>query len=584
MLEFYSEYINQIDDALNKTSSLGRLSDWLCKNTTHAGIPYSYKGHEYQRDIVDSKHNNSVVIKPSQVGMTEATVRLILGFLCAEQGTVGLWLLPTVGESQKAAKSRIDPVIRGSKYMKSIMLSGSDSSSFKQLGDSQLFTGGTYGKAVISIPTDFLSVDEIDFCNQENVSTAESRLTHSRFINEETGDRGIKRKWSTPTAVGVGVDALYTQSDQRKRLVKCKSCGEYSWPNFLDNVVVQGWDNAMSELTYLDALMLMERGLLQTARLLCPSCHAEITRDNLQPNYRQWVAEYPSRTFVEGWHVSPFDLPDYHTPESILRKLISYQTNINHFRNFVLGLPYSDATNSVVDAKVAEYTTVRPITPEQAEAGMVSGCVAGLDVGMTSWLVIGKPDYSGRRMDIVWVEHIRLQAGLEEDYLKTVVIKRLSQYKVVKLVCDSLPYTPSILSIQASRPEGWVLPNFYTLNDKKLPLMTVDEKDYIVRSNRTKTLNLTAKKINSGHFCWPMMEETKTVRKHLQGMKRIDRVLDDGEEESNWVKSGDDHYFHAANYCSMAEDLVVQEFGAVAGIPTPSIKEVIVGSNAVEVD
>ena len=124
-----------------------------------------------------------------------------------------------------------------------------------------------------------------------------------------------------------------------------------------------------------------ERGLLPTAKILCESCHEPITKDNLRFEHREWVAEFPSRLYQEGFHVNPFDLPDYHTPESILRKLIDYRNNINHFHNFVLGLAHSDASNSIIDELVEGAITVRPIAPEEAENGAISGCVAGLDVG-----------------------------------------------------------------------------------------------------------------------------------------------------------------------------------------------------------
>lgn len=580
MADLFEEYVGQLQDALESRSALGRLSGWLEKNTKLGSSKFSFKGHEFQREIVDSKHNNTVIIKPSQVGLTETSIRLILAFLAVEINTVALHLLPTIGEAQKAVKSRFDPVIRGSTYLKSIVHPGSDSSSFKQIGDSQLFTGGTHGKSIISIPTDFLSADELDFMHMENLATAESRLTHSRFVDEETGARGIKRKWSTPTAIGIGVDALYAQSNQKRRLVKCKCCGHHQWPQFLKHVVVQGWDRPMDQMTYLDAVGLDIRGLLSTAKLLCESCHNPITRDNLGPDYREWVAEFPTRKYQEGFHVSPFDLPLYHTPESILRKLIDYQNNTNHFHNFVLGLAYSDASNSIMDELVKQYINIRPIPPEQAEAGAVSGCIAGLDVGKTSWLLIGKPNFYTKTTDIIWAEQIRLQSGSEEDMLKETVVKRLAQYKVVKLVCDAQPYTPSILSIQASRPESWVLPNFYTLKDTKLPLYVIKEKDWVVDSHRTKTLNLTAKRTNSGVFRWPLMEEMDVVLKHLQGMKRIDRVLEDGSAQSDWVKSGDDHYFHAANYLSMAADMIGDEYGS-GFMPVPTIREVVVGSKAV---
>lgn len=578
MSQFFQEFIQQVEDALDRQSSLGRLSFWLEKNTTLAGRPYSLKGHEAHRAIMDSRHNNSVVIKPSQIGMTEGTARLALGFLAVEQDVVAMYLLPTVGEAQRATKSRIDPIIRTSKYLKSILVAGSDSASFKQIGSSQLVTGGTYGKAVISVPTDLLVIDELDFCNSENVATAESRLTHSRFVEESTGARGIKRKLSTPTAVGVGVDYLYSQSNQLKRLVKCKHCGTHFWPQFYSHVVVPGWDKPMEEMSYIDAVALEAKGLLNEAKLLCEKCHNPITKDNLGPDYREWVAEFPSVTTQEGFRLSPLDFPDYHTPSSILYKLIDYKNNINHFKNFVLGMAHSDSSNSVLDDKVLENMTVKPIPPDMAQSLNITGCIAGLDVGKVSWLLIGKRNYATGKLDVIWAEQIRLE-GDEDDNLKMRVLLRLKQYGVIKLVSDGMPYTPSILAIQKARPEGWVLPNFYTLNDSRLPLYIIDEKEYVVKSNRTKTLNLVANKINTGQIQWPITSETAVVRKHLQGMKRIDRLVEVGsskEEESNWIKSGEDHYFHAANYLSMADDIIGEEY--VGFVPMPTIRQIQVGT------
>jgi len=578
MSGFYEEYLRQLEDSFDRQSSLGRLSYWLEKHTRLAGKPYSLKGHEAHRAIIDSRHNNSAVIKPSQIGMTEGTARLVLGFLAVEQDVVSMYLLPTVGEGQRASKSRIDPIIRQSPYLKSVLVPGSDSSSFKQLGSSQLIVGGTFGKAVISVPTDLLVIDELDFCNAENVATAESRLTHSRFLDESTGVRGIKRKLSTPTAVGVGIDRLYQQSNQMKRLVKCQHCGHHFWPQFYTHVVIPGWDRPMEELGYLDANGLKTRGLLEKAVLLCDACHKPLTQANLGPDYREWVAEFPSITVQEGWQLSPFDFPDYHSPVSILHKLIDYGNNLNHFKNFVLGLAHSDASNSVVDEMVAHNTTLKLIPPEVAQSIRLSGCVAGLDVGKVSWLVISKRNYLSSTLDVVWVEQIRLE-GDEDGDLVNKVLLRMTQYGVIKLVSDAMPYTPSILSIQSRRPEGWVLPNFYTLNDRKLPLYVVDEKDNVVKSHRTKTLNLTAGKINKGEIQWPICSEMDTVRKHLQGMKRIDRAQEDGSSDdasSEWVKSGDDHYFHATNYLVMADDITGESYSGY--IPLPSIRPLQLGA------
>lgn len=345
--DYYKEYLSRVKDAVESSSALGRISYWLEKHTRLSGGRYSFKGHEFQRKIIDSEHPNQVVLKPSQTGVSEMTARLCLGFIAVSPDTVSIYTLPTVNEALRFSKSRVDPIIKGSKYLNSIMVSGSDSSSFKQVGSSQLFMAGTFGKALISIPTDLLINDELDFSNPEVIATAESRLSHSRFYNEELDLRGIRRKFSTPTVPNVGVSDLFNKSNKNYRLVKCKHCSHWFHPDFLAHVRVTGYDRTMDEISYSQVNDLETRGLLNTAKLLCEKCHKVITKDNLMPEYRDWVEESPTVKHIEGFCVSPFDLPDYHTPSSLLRKRLEYKEEEGHFRNFTLGVPYSDSSNSI---------------------------------------------------------------------------------------------------------------------------------------------------------------------------------------------------------------------------------------------
>lgn len=341
-------------------------------------------------------------------------------------------------------------------------------------------------------------------------------------------------------------------------------------------MVVDGWDKPLEEMTYLDGLLLENRGLVDTARLLCPSCHHPIRASQLGPDNREWVAAYPDRRTIEGFQVSPFDLPDYHTPVSLLRKMIEYRSEVGHFRNFALGLAYSDATNSILDEKVLENRVLTPISPDQAKAAGISGCVAGLDVGKTSWFVVGKYVYPGT-LHIFWMEQIRL--GLSGEGLVERVQELLESYRVIRFVTDAMPYTDSIMRIQRSMPEGWVLPAFYSLQDKKLPPYQIMEKDQSIQLNRTKTLDITCKMVNSSQVKFPVMTELDTARKHFQAIKRVERT-DEGEHSVNWVDNGDDHYTHALNYCLVAMDIISQDF-AVSFAPVPSVHQVEVGSKFV---
>jgi len=570
------EFLHRLKDTVARTSALGRLSDWLENQTTLNGQKFSFRDHEYQIPIINSKHPNQAVIKPSQCGLSELSARLTLGFLAVQSDTVAMYILPTVSEALRFSKSRIDPIIRDSKYLSSIMGAGNDNAAFKMIGSSQLHMSGSQ-KAVISVPSDLVVIDEEDFCDAENLVTAESRLTHSRFKDEELNIRGIRRHLSTPTLVGVGISALFEQSDKQFRLVKCKCCGAWSNPAFLDNAVVQGYDRSMHEITYMDVLDLDERGLISTAKLLCPHCRNEITQANLQPQYREWVAECPTVRHLQGFSVNPLDLPEYHSPSSILRKRLNFGEEAGHFYNFVLGLPHDSSSNSILPSAVRDNTVLTQVQPGSS----ISGCVAGLDIGRTSWLLIGKPVRTNgvEELHVLWAEQIRVDVN-NVDNLFTTVVERFKQFGVVRAVIDSMPFADTVLRIQAQFPEGLVLPAMYTLTDRNLPAHKVNEKDWVVSVNRTKSLDYLVKQVNTGKVKFASFSEINTVSQHLQGMKRVERADTEGKLTEKWQKIAADHFFHAGNYLQIAANMVTS--GAYTNFAPPvTIKQAEIGKNAV---
>ena len=571
---YFHEYISRLKDGVARTSALGRLSDWLVKHTTLKGQPYSFDGHTFQKALLDEKHPDVCVIKPSQVGLSETVARLTLGFLAVQTGSTAIYTLPTVNEALRFVKARVDPVIDGSKYLKGIMSSGNDSSSFKRIGGSNFYAVGTWGRDLISIDADIVCCDEVDSSNPVVLKSVESRLLHSRFKHEELGVRGIRRYLSTPSVTGVGISAMFERSDKRRRLVRCRHCTHWFHPNFLENFVVQGFDRPFSSLTVEDVMDLDDRGLIETTKLLCPSCHNEVTLSNLGDEYREWVAENPSVTSFRGYLVSPLDIPDYHTPISILRSRIRYGAEESQFYNYTLGLPYDSSSNSISAEAVKQNTVLSPVFP----GNPISGAVLGLDVGKTSWITVAKPvRVNGvTELHVLWAEQVRV----EGDNLYTTVIERIKQFGVVRAVVDSAPYFDTIIRIQAALPEGFVLPCSYTLTDRKLPSYLVNENTWTVAANRTKCFDLLAKNINTGKVKFAEFPEIKTFAGHLQNIKRIERREDGELVNESWIKvgSGGDHYAHSLGYAAIAAQMIsAGEYINFA--PLPSVREAFVGKN-----
>ena len=559
----------------SNTGSLGRLSFWIEKYTTLANRPFSFKHHEYQREICDDSAYSMVVIKPSQVGLSELTARMTLAFLATNPGIKAIYGLQTVKFASNFFKSRIDPVIRESEALKTLLLPASDSAQFKEFNNgSQLHgVGFSQGVAIISIPASMVVSDETDFADPQSIATAESRLSHAPFVDPETGVRGIRRYFSTPTVDSWGVSGLFAKSNQRRRLVTCKHCHNWFWPNLLEHCVIDGWDRQMTEITAVDVQSLDDRGLLASARLLCPACHQPITKRNLMPDYREWVAERPESRRMSGWQVSPFDLPEFHTPESLLRKLVEFgDASVNHWYNFALGLPFTNALNSVIEGRIEENTVVRPIAPEQAAAGAISGCVAGLDVGKVSWITIGK--VVENRLHIVWMEQIRLRSDDGSD-LESRVLELLKAYRAVLCVSDAFPYSDTILRLVERYP-GFKAAE-YSIRDKTLPMVVGDEENDIVKMNRTKTLSYLVKRINSGQVKFPTSPEMPVMSAHIRAIKQIERTKDNGEVVQEWVNTGPDHYAHSLNYLNTAATLLGTLFTSSFAAPV-TLKSAQIGS------
>jgi hypothetical protein len=564
-------FFERLRDARESTKgSSHRLAQFLLTKTFLHGQRYSFKGHEYQQAIADCDASVVSTIKPSQVGLSELSARLCLATLATAPGVVALYTGPSLQWVQTFVKSRVDAVIYESPTLREALRPGSDSSRLKIIGTSQLHTAGLYGgNPVISIPVDTLFIDELDFCSEESIRTAESRLSHSRFVDPETGVRGLRRVFSTPTSEEVGISAWYDRSDKRKRLCRCYHCTEWFWPGEIDLIHVKGVDRAFSELTSADVVALEKRGLVDEARLRCPKCKTAILTKHLQPQYREWVAERPEIKGHAGFWVDVFSVPDYHTPASILRKLVLYGHDVANFRNFTLGHPYSDASNSVLAGLVETHSIVTPVPPDVAVTMNVRGCYLGLDVGKTSHVVIAK--VVGEQRHILWMEQIKLNSADGQDLVDR-VLYLCKAYHVCFGGMDAYPYSDSCHKILNSWPALRAVS--FTLRDKTLPLFLTKEKE--ISANRTKLLDLTVKKVNSGVYRYPSMAETAVFSEHLRAVRKIKREKESGDVVDEWVSSKADHYMFALAYLTLSMEVIEEQFVQSFAAPA-TIRQAIPG-------
>jgi len=547
-------FFDRVRVGVSSHLDLSHLAEWIELNTTHPkddNKQWDFQDHEYQRDILNDAAPRVIVRKCSQVGLSELSVRMVVAMAGIYRNHTAIYTLPTSDFAVKFCKQRFDPVIKSSKILKEMLNRDVDNASQKQIGSFFLFIIGTYAqRSAISIPADILVMDEVDFSNQTALTTFSSRLGHAK-------DGGIRREFSTPTVNGFGISRSFDTSSQAYYGVKHNACGQVVFPNFLQDVVIPGYDESIERLERED--LRDPRYSIGEAFLKCPSCGKRISQENLAtPDKRQWVHKYPDQD-TKGYQIFPYDVPVVNPIPKTLMQLEEYERRAD-FINFKVGLPFEDAESSfledVVNNSVTGFATRPPAPGQEVEVSKYNqkGFILGCDVGKTSWIMVGKPT-DRKIINVVWMERVR-QDG-ENSLLKRLVFLT-SWFGVSKAVIDAGPDFSTSMAYVESYRMGRTYANYYTRSKSRASLSTIsiNEEEGIVTSARTETLDDLVKQINSGRMVFPRVPEIDTMKEHMRSMKRVEQLNNQGDTVANWVSTGPDHYCHALNYMKIAGTLL----------------------------
>jgi hypothetical protein len=559
MIPQASTFLERVRVASGRTRDLSRMAAWLCEHTKHPKNPkkpWTFLDHEMQRDIANETRHHVLVRKCSQVGLSELSVRISLGMLAIFPGTTAIYTLPTAKFAAKFTKSRINTVVDASKTLSDLVPSGTDSSELKQFGTSFLYIVGTSGQSSpISIPADMLIRDEVDFSNQSLLSMFFSRLGHAQ-------GGGWIRDFSTPTVDNYGISAEFDDSSQGRYVIKCSCCSEKVMPTFIDDVVIPGFDNPIIEL---EAEMLTDpRYDFDGAWLKCPACGGELTMDALTDvDNREWVHALPGAD-LGGYQVMPFDVPFINPIAKTVKSIKQYERK-SDWVNFEMGVPYEDSENSFLESVITANTCLSHVKPG---AHAANGCVAGLDIGKTSWLLIGKP-VTAKKVDIIHAEKI---VQNEDAYLITRALDLLKWYGVTRMVMDAGPDFTSVTQIIARAIVNQVYGCYYVRSaGKSLSDIAVKEAEQVITASRVGTFDTTAKAVNRGDVRFARMPEMTTVAAHLRAMKRVSHKNAAGETVTAWASTGADHFAHALNYLMISIQLGVYLDSNSAPIAPPTM-------------
>lgn len=544
--EMFKNQLQRLKAGTSQATAISEISRWISDNTYINGKPYSYVNHEYQQKILDCQAREINVRKCSQIGLSEVSVRKALALCGMIKNFTVIMTLPTASFAATLSKTRVDPVIRESPYLREL-LTDTDNVEVKQLGTSFLYMkGSASGNAPISIPGDCLIHDELDFSDPLIVSQYKSRLTHSEYK--------MTHRLSTPTIPGKGIDFEFQRSKRNFNFVKCSCCGHHFIPYYYDNVKIPGFTGELLDITKKNIHLYDHHN----AFVECPKCGG---KPDLSPQYREWVCENPDENHMAmAWQVSPHDAPAIITPSYLVEASTSY-SNIADFVNFSLGLPYFSQESVLAPAEIEGI-----ILPNRFEGA--ASCVMGVDLGKTCHIVVAACAYDGA-MQVVHIEAVPLQ--LLRDRYKDL----RARYRVRVAVIDSLPYTDTVLALQALDQNLWA--SVYTTT-RGTDLFTVKKRDEDDESgiqqlrqlnvSRDRTFDALMAFVRSGQFSKLTCDQDAEFVTHCTDMRRVkDWNVRSQVIEFRWIKSeaGDDHYWFALSYAFLAKHILGTFSGAGGG-------------------
>lgn len=532
------DHIERLRAMVLSRFSVTDVPEWLIKHTRspkNLGAPFTFKDREYQLAILKDPSQEKVVIKPSQVGISEITLRAALALANIVTPYSIAYTLPTAGFASLFVKTRLDPIIATSPYLKDALNPSLDNSEVKGFGDSMIyFRGCAAGNAAISIPVDHLIHDEIDFSDPEVLTQYESRITASEYKR--------KMKLSTPTLPDYGIDAEFKHSRRHFNLVKCNHCNHWFVPDYYKHVRIPDFHEDLRSITKAS----LPHIRWQDAALHCPSCG---NAPSLQKEHREYVCENPTENHVAaGYQVTPFDAPNIVTIPSLVKTSTNY-ARPQDFVNFGLGLAMED--------KDATFTR------EELEAVFVkSGSAApmyviGADLGLTCHIHVGAVGADG---DVLVVHSERIKVG----EFRTRLVALSLEWNASVIVSDSQPYTETIIGMQPNMSNLWgaVYVTSTTLELFNVRVQDAEElkgKELVrqVNINRDKNFDAYMHAVRSGMIAFVDGPEKELIIQQHLDMKRVKTFDRAGEIVYTWRKSplGNDHYHHAMGYLFVASKL-----------------------------
>lgn len=446
-----------------------------------------FRNHRFMIDIYADNASDIVCIKSAQVGFSVYAILKSFHELKYEQRNI-LYALPTKNIVQDFVKPKVDPLIYSNKPIQASM--GNDSLSQKKFGERFIYFKGGSEREAISVSADTLVIDEYDRMPDMNVVTMfDSRL--------QAAAEPRRRRFSNPSAVGFGVDALYKDSCKFVWMVTCASCGYMSYMDFIKDSYMFGNQQLYSH--YVDK----EREVYA-----CGDCNAEIFDDARRGG--EWFAMNPGHK-RHGYWISQMMAP-WVTAARIIEQ--EKDMDIATFHAFVLGKAYTPA-DMIVDREAI----LRANAPSNVQKLQVA---MGVD-----------QDAGGQYYCLMTPQGI-FDHGYVDSWEK---IEHLKLMYNALVVCDPNPYQAMPRQLSAKYSD-WYMCLFKNLEGQSA--VQWKDKEQVVYADRTRVIDIRANEIIHGRLLYrEHAHKLEDVIAHWNNLYRTTVEKEDGKIKTDWIKKND---------------------------------------------
>ncbi|NSW90234.1 MAG: phage terminase large subunit family protein [Firmicutes bacterium] len=484
----------------------------------------------FMEEIVSiyNSHPHITIEKGAQTGFSTLAIAHVLYMVDVLKRNV-IYYLPTDRMAERFGKTRFDPYINRSQYLKG-RLNGTDQPGLKEIDSYFLYILGLVSKTgAISIPADEIVFDEVALINQENMDLAQDRIS-------APGSLGWQKYFSVALYEEDGIDDLFQLSDMRKWLIKCSGCGHYSTveDEFPECFVKKGGE----------------------VSLVCIKCGKK-----LDVTAGKWVPEHPDRSKDRlGYRVPQLIVPGANLQLIWNRwgRVQDKPSKRAQFRRSVLALPDSGNMQPVSSEvlKRVEAASDYFFTDYSARQTGV-----GIDMGDNAHVAVAEPYEDGIRLLHFWEIDVEDLGSLVEQIEK--------KFNVGCLIIDAMPYKTESKKVVRSLRKATGYIQYFSGSEMKEGTEGKDEKEVRkITVDRDESLDETTDLF----ACTPPLallpkprntDEEKiisTVKSHLK--KLVKEEIGEGESKIiRYKRNVPNHFGMAINSARMAVEFVTKGVG-----------------------